>query len=205
MVKNIITRWRGWVAWYTDITTNKPEGDPVLHLVSLILQPVSVKKFAKINKICTPWKWSSHKGCHLEQVERGKGNEIFSRIRSTLRAKRKRGSLSQRKKPKDNNCITVAAVSLMQQIFDRWSRNLFISWSKEAIWLVRLISMWRGFEKYFQFRVTKVQCLKCPLWMVSCIWSLLSTRSDWYRDTPIQNHSFSSVELGWDSMATQII
>ena len=35
----------------------------------------------------------------------------------------------------------------------------FISWTMQAIWLVQLHSLWRGFEKYFRLRVTKVPFL----------------------------------------------
>ena len=46
-------------------------------------------------------------------------------------------------------------------------KNLYRS--KQTIWLVRLISMWRGFENYFQYRVTKVMFLKsCESYL--CIW-----------------------------------
>ena len=45
----------------------------------------------------------------------------------------------------------------------------FRGWSKQAIWLVQLHSLWRGFEKYFRLRVTKVPFLKSCLWLISSI------------------------------------
>ena len=39
----------------------------------------------------------------------------------------------------------------------------FIGWANQAIWLVRLLSLWRDFEKYFRFRVAKVMFLESPL------------------------------------------
>ena len=38
-----------------------------------------------------------------------------------------------------------------------------IGWANQAIWLVQLLSLCNGFEKYFCFRVTKVLLLKSPL------------------------------------------
>ena len=43
----------------------------------------------------------------------------------------------------------------------------FIGWSKQAIWLVQLLTLWRGFEKYLHLRVTKVPFLKSCLWFIS--------------------------------------
>ena len=42
-----------------------------------------------------------------------------------------------------------------------------VSFHRVIGWLVRLFSMWSGFEKYFYFRVTKVPFLKSPLQAVS--------------------------------------
>ena len=63
----------------------------------------------------------------------------------------------------------------------KWEQNKqsdwsdFIGWSKQAIWLVQLLSLWRGFEKYFRLRVTKVPFLKSWWWLISFI-------SGWGRD-----------------------
>ena len=45
----------------------------------------------------------------------------------------------------------------------------FIGWSNQAIWLVHLLSLWRGFEKYFRLRETKFPFLKSSLWLISFI------------------------------------
>ena len=42
-------------------------------------------------------------------------------------------------------------------------------WSKQAIWFVQLLSLWRGCERYFLLWVTKVPFLKSCLWLISFI------------------------------------
>ena len=44
-----------------------------------------------------------------------------------------------------------------------------LCWSKKAIWLVKLHSLWGGFERYFRLRVTKVPFLKSCLGLISFI------------------------------------
>ena len=42
---------------------------------------------------------------------------------------------------------------------------------KQTIWRVRLITLWRGFEKHFLFRVTKVPFRKSPCKQYLGVWS----------------------------------
>ena len=54
-----------------------------------------------------------------------------------------------------------------QEKHSDWSNG--IGWSKQTIWLVQLLAMFRGFEKYFRFRGTIFPFLKRPLQAVSFV------------------------------------
>ena len=94
----------------------------------------------------------------------------------------------------------------------KWEQNKqsdwpdFIGWSKQAIWLVQFLSLWRGFERYFCLRVTKVPSLKSCLWLISFIsgWPVwLITSFCWKKNICSVTHT--KMQLQFDINRSNIV